>query len=73
MSKFKEGDRVVLVSDIRNYTITKVGWTGTYLQVDGWGDASVVWDAYGRDPLDVDVGDIEHDYVYNSPLYKALT
>lgn len=79
MFKFKVGDKVVVVA-----AWGKPLWTETYYVVSdslNWGVVPNKEVLISRDPSNVgpsnstitDIEDLEHEHIYNSPLYRAMS
>ena len=71
MSKFKVGDRVILIED-SIYGVTRVGWTGV-IEANGSGNgwSNIKWEQ-SPGTLAVRNDHIEIDVTYDSPLRKEL-
>jgi hypothetical protein len=71
--KFKEGDRVIVSKLTEESVFSKRALLGTSFTIDRYTDSkrypyhsSVHWMNFSDEEL-------EHDLIYNSPLYKVLT
>lgn len=78
MKKFKPGDRVVVIKHVpyasNGHVYDIKGWKGRVEEYDFAviGRVSIILDGYGRLPRISDAS-LEHEHIYNSPLYKALS